>query len=180
MVRNVANRFAAQKAWVDQSSSDNNSPVNQLLPPSLSFSLEQYYSDTDSEPQIVRSIPWPPNSAQKKIAYADKMFWVTNALTQAAQIKLQLNKPDDWVKWNWKLNGTLAIANLWKVLIGDKVPLVDIDDDSYVISEDNQESLNGVLLVICGPSALSVIEKKKTHLSQKSTSYWKLSMMAKP
>ena len=88
------------------------------------------------------------------------MCRVTNALTQAAQIKPQLNGPDDWVEWNRKLNGTLAIANLWKVLTGDKAQPADTDE-SYATWEDNQESLNGVLLLICGPSALSIIEKEK-------------------
>ncbi len=111
MVRDAADRLAAKREQEAQSSSDNNSPVNLTLPPSPSSSLEQYYSDTDSEPQTVQSIPRPP-SVQRKIAIIDKMSRVTNALAQAAQIKPQLNGPDDWVEWNRKLNGTLAIANL--------------------------------------------------------------------
>ena len=59
------------------------------------------------------------------------------------------------------MNGTLAIANLWKVLTGDKASSSDADNETYAIWEDNQESLNGVLLLICGPSALSIIEKEK-------------------
>ena len=90
MVRDAADRLAAQRA---QSSSDFISPVDQPLPPSPNSSLEQYYSDSDSD-----SKPPPTNSAQQKIANADKMSRVSNALAQAAQIKPQLNGPDDWVE----------------------------------------------------------------------------------
>lgn len=131
MVRDAADRLVAQRAQEAQFSSDNNSPVNQPLPPSPSSSLEQHYSDTDSDPKTVQSIPRPPDLEQRKIATTDKMSRVTNALTQAAQIKPQLNGPDDWVEWNRKLNGTLAIANLWKVLTGDKAPPADTDFENY-------------------------------------------------
>ena len=157
MVRDAADRLAAHRAEEAQSSSDNNSPVNQPLPPSPSSSTEQYYSDTDLEQQSVRFIPQPPKSTQRKIANTDKMSQVINALTQATQIKPQLNGPDDWVEWNRKLNSTLAIANLWKVLIRDKDPPANTDD-SYATWKDNQENLNSLLLLICGPSALSIIK----------------------
>ena len=94
------------------------------------------------------------------------MSQVTNTLTQAAQIKLQLNKADDWVKWNQKLNGILAIAKLWKVLTGEKSPPVE-RDKSFATWEDNQENLNSVLLLICRPSALSIIEKEKDAFATK-------------
>lgn len=45
------------------------------------------------------------------------------------------------------------------------------DVESYATSrEDNQERLNGVLLLVCGPSALSIIEK---HLPRKKYQLWK-------
>ena len=92
MVCNAADKLATHKAKEAQSSLDNISPVNQLLPPNPSFSIEQYYSDSDSEQQTVQQ---SPNSTQQKIARADKMSQVTNALTQGTQIKPQLNGADD-------------------------------------------------------------------------------------
>lgn len=160
MVRDTADRLAAQKAEKAQSSSDNNNPADQPLPLSPSSSLDEYYSDRDSDQETIQSPLQIQKSAPRKIANTDKMSRITNALTQAAQIKPQLNGPDDWVEWNRKLNGTLAIANLWKVLTGDKAQPADTDE-SYATWEDNQESLNGVLLLICRPSALSIIEKEK-------------------
>lgn len=59
------------------------------------------------------------------------MSHVTNALTQTAQIKPQLNKPNNWIEWNQKLNNILAIINLWKVLIKDKALSVDTDFENY-------------------------------------------------
>ncbi len=53
MVRDAADGLAAQRVREAQSSSDNNSQVNLLLPPSPSSSLEQYYSDTDSKPLTI-------------------------------------------------------------------------------------------------------------------------------
>ena len=64
------------------------------------------------------------------------MFQVTNALTQAVQIKPQLNEADDWVKWNRTLNGTLAIANLRKVFNGKKLPPAE-RDESFATWKDN-------------------------------------------
>ena len=128
MVQDVADRLTAQRA---QSSSDFINPVDQLLRPSPNSSLEQYYSNSNSN-----SKPSPTNSAQqKKIVNADKMSWMSNALAQAAQIKPQLNALDNWVEWNQNLNGTLAITNLWKVLTGDKVPSSDADDETYAIGK---------------------------------------------
>lgn len=49
------------------------------------------------------------------------MFRVSSALTQAAQIKPELNGPDDWVKWNQNFNGTLVISNLWRLFISKKL-----------------------------------------------------------
>lgn len=74
--------------------------------------------------------------------------------------KPQLNGPDYWMEWNRKLNGTLAIANLWKVLTGERSPLAETYK-SFAIWEDNQRSLNDVLLLSCGPSALSIIQEEK-------------------
>ena len=153
MVHVVADRLTIQRA---ESSSEFISLVDQPLPPSPKPSLEQYYSDSDSDSKRP-----PANSAQQKIANTNKMSRVSNALPQAAQIKSQLNGPDNWVEWNRNLNSILAIANLWKVLTVDKSPSSDADDETYIICEDNQESLNSVLFLICGPSALSIIEKEK-------------------
>ena len=153
MIRDATDRLAAQRA---QSSSDFISPVDQLLPPSLNFSLEQYYSDSDSDSKLSLT-----NSAQQKISNVNKMSRVSNVLAQAVEIKPQLNGTDDWVELNWKLNSILAIANLWKVFTRDKAPSSDADDETYVFWEDNQESLNGVLFLIYGPSTLSIIAKKK-------------------
>lgn len=83
-------------------------------------------------------------------------------MSRAAQIKPQLDGPDDWVEWNRKLNGTLAIANLWKVLTRNKALLTDTDVESYATFwGDNRERLIGVLLLICGPSTLSIMQKEK-------------------
>ena len=81
MVRDAADRLAALRAQEAQSSLDNNSSVNLPLPPSLSFSLEQYYLDTDSEPKTVQSISRLP-SVQQKIANIDKMSRATAAPMQ--------------------------------------------------------------------------------------------------
>lgn len=65
------------------------------------------------------------------------MFRVTNPLIQAAQIKPQLNRPDNWVKYNQNLNDILAIANLWKILTKDKAQFRDTVFENYATWEDN-------------------------------------------
>lgn len=100
IVHNVADRLTAQKVQKAQSSSNNKSLVNQLLSPSPSFSLKQYYLNIDSDLYTVQFILQPPNLDQQKIAIINKMSYVTNALTQTTQIKPQFNKPNNWVEWN--------------------------------------------------------------------------------
>ncbi|MCJ1469247.1 hypothetical protein MMC07_007880 [Pseudocyphellaria aurata] len=59
---------------------------------------------------------------------------VTIVLNRASEMA-KLNKPDDWMEWNRKLRGHLGMQ-------------------SY------QRKLASLLLLICGPSALSLIELK--------------------
>lgn len=53
MVRNGADKIAANRAKEAQSSLDNISPVNESLPPSPSSSSQEYYSDSDLEQQTI-------------------------------------------------------------------------------------------------------------------------------
>ena len=86
---------------------------------------------------------------------------ISHALTKATEIK-PLNGPEDWVDWNRKLRGTLGLAGLWKVLTGESAKPTDQDTDKLATWEDNQEKLTSLLILICGPIALSHIEKDAT------------------
>lgn len=86
---------------------------------------------------------------------------LTNSFFQAMQINQQLNRLDSWFEWNYNLNGTLAIAQLLKAFIENKTPYSDINVENYATKEDNHESLNSVLLLICRLFALLIIKKNK-------------------
>ena len=83
---------------------------------------------------------------------------ISYALTKATEIK-PLNGPEDLVDWNRKLRGTLGLAGLWKVLIGESAKLIDQDINKLAIWEDNQKKLTSLLILICGLIALSHIKK---------------------
>ena len=69
MVRNAVDKIAANRAEEAQSSSNNISLINKPLSSSPFSSSQEYYLDLDLKQQTIRS----PNSAQQKIAHADKM-----------------------------------------------------------------------------------------------------------
>ena len=73
-----------------------------------------------------------------------------------------LNGPEDWVEWNRMLRGTLEIAGLWRVLIGESAKQTDQDIDKLATWEENQEKLESLLVLICGAIALSHNEKDVT------------------
>ncbi len=85
-------------------------------------------------------------------------MFVSHALTKATEIKL-LNGLEDWVEWNRNLRVTLGLAGLWKVLTGESAKSTDQDTDKLAIWEENQKKLKSLLILICGPIALSHIEK---------------------
>lgn len=104
MVRNAADKLAAHKAEKDQSSLDNISLVNQSLPPSLSSSVEKYYSDSDLEQQTVQQ---PSNSAQRKKnrrhgqnVSSYQRSYTKRANKAAAQRSGQLGQMKSKVKWH--------------------------------------------------------------------------------
>ena len=83
---------------------------------------------------------------------------VTSALNEAAKIK-KLNGPDDWVEWNRKLRGHLGMVDLWTTLTGT-ITVPTEGTSQHTSWETHQRKLASLLLLITGPSALSLIEQK--------------------
>lgn len=57
---------------------------------------------------------------------------VSHALTKATEIKL-LNRLEDSIEWNRKLQGVLGFAGLWRVLIGESTKPTDQNTDKLAI-----------------------------------------------
>ena len=91
---------------------------------------------------------------------------IFHTLTKALKIKA-LNGLEDWVDWNRKLQGTLGLARLWKVLIRESAKLTDQNTNKLATWEDNQKKLISLLILIYGLIALSYIEKDKTKNATK-------------
>lgn len=93
---------------------------------------------------------------------------VMSSLNEASKIP-KLNGPDDWVLWNQKLKGHLGMVNMYKVLTGED-PAPAVEDSTYRTWSMNQDRLSSLLILITGPSALSLIElhtnKNATQLYQ--------------
>ncbi|MCJ1470015.1 hypothetical protein MMC07_008660, partial [Pseudocyphellaria aurata] len=83
---------------------------------------------------------------------------VTIALNKASEIT-KLNGLDDWMEWNRKLRGHLGMVDLWATLTGD-VPQPTSETPERTLWENHQRKLASLLLLICGPSALSLVELK--------------------
>lgn len=83
---------------------------------------------------------------------------VSHSLIKITEIK-PLNRPKDWPKWNKKLQGTLGLAGLEKVLTAESAKLTNQNIDILKIWNKNQEKLKSLLVMICEPIALSQIEK---------------------
>ncbi|MCJ1271778.1 hypothetical protein MMC22_011683 [Lobaria immixta] len=81
---------------------------------------------------------------------------ITSALNKASEIK-KLNGPDDWVEWNRKLRGHLGMVGLWKILTGETPALVT-ETAEHTVWQLNQDRLASLLLLVTGPSALSLVE----------------------
>ncbi|MCJ1428807.1 hypothetical protein MMC29_006718 [Sticta canariensis] len=83
---------------------------------------------------------------------------VTSSLNKAAKIK-KLNGPDDWVEWNRRLRGHLGMVDLWTTLTGTATIPAE-GTPQHTLWETHQRKLASLLLLITGPSALSLIELK--------------------
>ncbi|MCJ1270664.1 hypothetical protein MMC22_010561 [Lobaria immixta] len=81
---------------------------------------------------------------------------ITSALNKASEIK-KLNGPDDWVEWNRKLRGHLGMVSLWKILTGE-TPAPVTETAEHTVWQLNQDRLASLLLLVTGPSALSLVE----------------------
>lgn len=81
---------------------------------------------------------------------------VASALNKATEIT-KLNSPSDWVEWNRRLRGHLGMVGLWKTLT-DETPAPATGTPEYIAWEGNQDKLASLLLLITGPSALSLVE----------------------
>jgi hypothetical protein len=83
---------------------------------------------------------------------------ISSSLSEASDIS-KLNGPDDWVVWNRTLKGHLSMIDLWDILTGaDIKPDEKIHPTEAIMWSKHQKKLNGLLILIIGPSALSIIE----------------------
>ncbi len=64
IIRDIINRNNIKKTQQVQSNSDNYRPIDKLLLPSPSSNLEQYYFESKSESQTIRSQVQLSNSAK--------------------------------------------------------------------------------------------------------------------
>ena len=128
-------------------------------PRSVHSDIDSTNPRSPSHPQSPTNIATSKRGPKRPSSFDDMS--VSHALTKATEIK-PLNGPEDWVEWNRKLRGTLGLAGLWKVLTGESAKPTDQDTDKLAIWEENQEKLESLLILICGPIALSHIEKDAT------------------
>lgn len=119
------------------------------------YSVPREYSH-DSDEKDLSPLPPSPPTTFYPVTMSDSS--ITSALNEAAKIK-KLNGPDDWVKWNRKLRGHLGMISLWKVLTGER-PAPATNTTEHTVWETYQDKLGSLLLLITGPSALSLIESK--------------------
>jgi hypothetical protein len=63
----------------------------------------------------------------------------------------------DWSEWNRKLKNYLSMIELWKILIEDSSELTD--PEKHLAWSEKQEQLEGLLGLILGTSARSLIER---------------------
>lgn len=96
---------------------------------------------------------------------------VTSILYMASVIT-KLNGPDDWLEWNRELRGHLGMVDLWATLIGE-VPAPAKETTDYQIWQSHQRKLASLLLLITGPSALSLIELKSDDTATEQYCYLK-------
>ena len=104
--------------------------------------------------------PLPPSPSTHPLTFYPTMSdtSVTSSLNEAAKIK-KLNGPDDWVEWNRKLRGHLGMVDLWTTLTGTAT-VPPAGTPQHTLWETHQRKLASLLLLITGPSALSLIELK--------------------
>lgn len=95
---------------------------------------------------------------------------VMSSLNEASKIP-KLNGPDDWVPWNRKLKGHLGMVNMYKMLTGEDPEPVTAEDASLTRWKLNQDRLSSLLILITGPSALSLLELDSTKMRHSSTRY---------
>lgn len=96
---------------------------------------------------------------------------ITSPFSKASKIK-KLNGPEGWVDWSRALNGHLGIIDLWTTLTGEEpVPL--IGSAEHLAWESHQRKLASLLLLTCGPAALSLIKPKRDDTATEQYSYLK-------
>lgn len=80
---------------------------------------------------------------------------ITSPLNEALEIS-KLNGPDDWVEWNQKSRGHLCMVGIWRILTGDSTDPVT-GSAEHTAWQANQERFAFLLLLVTGPSALSIV-----------------------
>lgn len=120
---------------------------------SESSTSERYEeSPEDLHSGALTSTPQPPPSIYTTMS--DSV--IASALNKATEI-IKLNGPNNWVEWNRRLRGHLGVVGLWKTLTGE-TPAPATGTPEYIAWEGNQDKLASLLLLITGPSALSLVE----------------------
>ena len=110
----------------------------------------------EEPPESPGSISDPYSHPPPLTHYAMSDSSITSALNKASKIK-KLNGPDDWVEWNQKLRGHLGMVGLWKILTGE-TPAPVTETAEHTVWQLNQDRLASLLLLVTGPSALSLVE----------------------
>lgn len=145
---------------------EDTSTNQQWSDPEYSVPLE-YNHESDEED--LSPLPPSPPTIFYPVSMSDSS--ITSALNEAAKIK-KLNGPDDWVEWNRKLRGHLEMVSLWEVLTGER-PAPAADTAEHTVWKTNQDKLSALLLLITGPSALSLIESKSDKTATEQYTYLK-------
>lgn len=122
-----------------------------------------------SPPQSPIALPLPPTT-HYSAGMSDSS--ITSALNKASDIK-KLNGPEDWVEWNRHLKGHLGMVDLWEVLTGDQPEPAVIGTAEHIEWKRSQKKLASLLLLVTGPSALSLIELKIDETATEQYNYLK-------
>jgi hypothetical protein len=90
--------------------------------------------------------------------FEDTEMSIISVLVKAEEIA-SLNESADWPEWNRKLKNYLSMIGLWKILTEDSSESSQTDSEKHLAWSEKQEQLEGLLGLILGTSARSLIER---------------------
>ena len=151
---------------------DNTAVLDMVVPDKVKDSELEYALSPEHQDLVIniRELPPLPLSPSPSSTHLPPGFCptmlssdlaTTSALNKALEIT-KLSGQDDWIEWNWKLKGHFGMVDFWTTFIGD-VPKLTTETPKHALGQNYPRKFSSLLLLISGPSTLSLIKLKSNN-----------------